>query len=81
MPDAYKVFGFERTTPLVGGDAASISFAFEPVRKMLSMDNENFSVNRNADKSVFWEELVPIVADAWNVPDVRLPHFPDTISR
>lgn len=70
MPEAYRTFGAECSTPLMASDGFQLAFPFEPFRKMLSPDETRLDVTRKFDASVFWEELVASVADAWKSQDV-----------
>ena len=70
MPESYRTFGSECSTPLMASDGFQLAFPFEPFRKMLSLDETRLTLTRKFDASVFWEELVATVADAWKSQDV-----------
>ncbi|KZT04207.1 uncharacterized protein LAESUDRAFT_728445 [Laetiporus sulphureus 93-53] len=75
MPEAYRKFGLDQTTPLMAMDVVALLFAFEPYRKLVKADEASLTASRNADKSLFWDELVPSVEEVWKSQDISIEAY------
>ena len=65
MPEAYQSLDAEFSTPLNCLDYFGLSFPLGPLRKMLKVNEGNRAVQRQADRRIFWNEVVQDVADTW----------------
>lgn len=70
LPKSYQTFDTEHSTPLNCVDGVSLSFPMEPYRKMVTIDKNSRTVTPAGSETIFWDELVTNVADAWAKQDV-----------
>ena len=72
LPLEYQTFNAEHGMPMAGVDAFPLAFKAEPYKKIIQVDAKGVrhSARCKPDKWIFWDELVKVVADAWDAEDV-----------